>query len=416
MVKMEDVLRLLPGGDCNGFGGCGCLGCAECAQKITEVKNPALCPACSQNAANEIAQLLGADPVEVTEKVAFIRCSSSGSERIKAAGFDTCEGAKKRGFASGECQCGCLHIGSCMELCNFNAMYIEDGDIRIDKEVCNGCGACISGCPQDLITMVPRNATVFIPCASRNDEDITRQLCGSGCIGCGDCENACPENAVKIVDNCAVIDYEKCVGCIACSVKCRKKIVVDTLHNLAKHKEQVAFVRCCGGKKAFEAFSELGVQDCKEASKLRNEWGDLCKLGCVGLENCTKVCRFSAIEMVDGSARVDVGKCVGCLDCVDACPNNLIVPIPYKGTKMVACVSSLEEKEKLKLCGYGCIGCGDCEANCPENNIQVTDSCAVVDPEHCENCNICTYVCSKYVLREINVPEYTYLQREALGR
>ena len=42
------------------------------------------------------------------------------------------------------------------------------------------------------------------------------------------------------------------------------------------------------------------------------------------------------------------------------------------------------------------------------------DKHAVVDPELCENCNVCQYVCSRRIIKEQVVPEYNYLQREAL--
>lgn len=43
------------------------------------------------------------------------------------------------------------------------------------------------------------------------------------------------------------------------------------------------------------------------------------------------------------------------------------------------------------------------------------DKHAVIDHELCENCNVCQYVCSRRIIKEMEVPEYTYLQREALG-
>ena len=65
--------------------------------------------------------------------------------------------------------------------------------------------------------MIPRDATNFIPCSNGDeDDDRVRETCGFGCIGCGDCVRACPEGAVDIVAYNAVIDYDKCVGCVAC--------------------------------------------------------------------------------------------------------------------------------------------------------------------------------------------------------
>lgn len=61
---------------------------------------------------------------------------------------------------------------------------------------------------------------------------------------------ACPNDAIEMVvgdkidGRYAKIDYSKCEGCVTCTVKCRKKIIVDTLHDLTKLKEDVAFVKC----------------------------------------------------------------------------------------------------------------------------------------------------------------------------
>jgi len=53
--------------------------------------------------------------------------------------------------------------------------------------------------------------------------------------------------------------------------------------------------------------------------------------------------------------------------------------------------------------------------NCPNGAIFFEGCHAVVDTELCENCNVCQYVCFKGVIQERAVPEYNYLQRDALG-
>ncbi len=40
---------------------------------------------------------------------------------------------------------------------------------------------------------------------------------------------------------------------------------------------------------------------------------------------------------------------------------------------------------------------------------------AVIDPDLCENCQVCQYMCQRGIIQEREVPEYNYLQRAALG-
>ena len=39
----------------------------------------------------------------------------------------------------------------------------------------------------------------------------------------------------------------------------------------------------------------------------------------------------------------------------------------------------------------------------------------VIDPAICEDCHVCQYVCPRDVIKQQEVPEYIFLQREALG-
>lgn len=414
---VNEILKVLPGGDCGGYGGCGFATCERCAEEILKSGKPALCPACNQEQIDTIAEALGVPSAPAYENVAFIRCNGDAAGRTRITGMESCEAFVKLGFNDGECRYGCVGIGSCVDVCKFDAMTIDD-DYRvwIDREKCTGCQACLNICPQLLVQMVPPETSTFIPCMSQLEEENTRKICGYGCIGCGECVDACPQQAVKIVDNHAEIDYDLCVGCIACSVKCKKKIIVDTAHDLTKLKETVAFVKCNGGQKAQQRFNALGIEDCATAAKLNLDYMGLCKEGCTGLGNCTKVCRYDAIHIVNGTAQVDFEKCVGCLDCVHACPKNLIVEVPYVGSKLVACSSKAPVDHRDDLCLSGCIDCTDCANNCPNGAIRMFEQHALVDGNLCENCNVCTYMCSRGVINRMDVPEYNYLQKNALKR
>ena len=110
-----------------------------------------------------------------------------------------------------------------------------------------------------------------------------------------------------------------------------------------------------------------GIFSCTAANALANV--QACKFGCLGFGDCTMVCQFDALEMVDGLATVDYEKCTGCGACSRACPRNLIEMVPFAQDNMmtVACSSKEKGKSTRGMCKVGCIGCGVCAKKSEQN-------------------------------------------------
>ena len=106
--------------------------------------------------------------------------------------------------------------------------------------------------------------------------------------------------------------------------------------------------------------------------------------------------------MVNGIAKVDPTKCIGCGMCTRECPNHLFKLI--KDTTRVIVVCSNHEKGAItrKACTNGCIACGKCEKTCPHDAIHVVDNLATIDYDKCTGCGACVGVCPTHCIHEGN--------------
>lgn len=158
--------------------------------------------------------------------------------------------------------------------------------------------------------------------------------------------------------------------------------------------EQVAaFVRCNGSCEFTQHKMDYdGVTTCHGANQIFGGPQD-CRFGCMGFGDCEAVCDYDALHIVDGVAKVDPNKCVGCMKCVSACPKGLIKMLPAENTSIVACSNQDKGGAVGKICAVGCITCSRCVKACPEDAIKIENNVAVIDPERCTNCGACIEAC-----------------------
>lgn len=226
--REQAVLEVLPGNNC---GGCGYPGCSGLASAIAKGEAPVNgCPVGGQPVADKVAKIMGVESGDFVKKVAFVKCNGtceqsgslyeySGSADCRAASMAPAKGPKA-------CSYGCLGMGSCIKVCDKDAISIVNGIAVIDGSKCMGCGKCAKTCPRGLIEFVPENANVRVACSSKDRGPLVMKACKTGCIGCGICAKTCQYGAITVTDNVAHIDYEKCTKCGECAQKCPKKIIL----------------------------------------------------------------------------------------------------------------------------------------------------------------------------------------------
>ena len=227
--KEEAVLEALPGNNCGGCGFAGCSGLAAAIAKGDAAVSD--CPVGGDPVANKIAEIMGVEAGTSERQGAFIKCAGTcevAKNNYEYTGTESCAFmAFVPGGGPKTCNHGCMGFGDCMRACPFNAIEIVDGVAVVNKEACKACKKCIEACPKNLIELVPYEdkRKVKVHCNSKDKGKDVMKACSVGCIGCKICEKTCKFDAIHVVDNVAVVDYEKCIGCKACAKKCPKNII-----------------------------------------------------------------------------------------------------------------------------------------------------------------------------------------------
>ncbi len=286
--RVEKLIEILPGANC---GACGFPGCAGFAEALVAGKaTPTDCSPGGTEVAMAAGEILGTK-VELPEVKIVVRalCGrdiNTHKEKFKYDGIKDCASAVLLGGGGHlSCPYGCLGFESCMRVCPFEAIsFNEKGLPVVDKEKCTKCGNCVKECPKNLFELVPEPKKVHVLCSSKDKGAEVRKYCDVGCMACKLCEKNCAFDAIKVIDNLAVIDYDKCTECGVCVHKCPKNTIIFE----GGHTEQ----RC----------EIIDMKLAKENLKIEH-------------------CQFKGFEIAeDGTPSVNEKKCNGCGTCIAKLP------------------------------------------------------------------------------------------------
>ena len=242
--RVEIVADVLPNANC---GACGYPGCINFAEKVVAGSAPVdSCIPGGKAVTDRICEILGQETVASdTKKVAVIFCLGTkdiAPDKFEYHGVPDCKAAMMYGGGFKVCEYGCLGLGTCVEVCPFDALSMgEDGLPVVDWERCTACGICVKACPRGVIRILEADRpTRVVLCNSKARGRATRNACEVGCIGCKACVRACPQEAVVVENFLAYIDPAKCDFCGECIESCKRDIIKEL--DLTKEPDLVKMV------------------------------------------------------------------------------------------------------------------------------------------------------------------------------
>jgi len=123
----EEILALLPNGQC---GQCGYPGCSQAAKAMAKLEAaPSICPPGGAGLAKKIADVLGVSLEE----------GDIQGPMVAAISADECDGC-----------------GRCIKQCTYDAIVGATRQLHgVIADACTGCGGCLSVCPHQGISLYP---------------------------------------------------------------------------------------------------------------------------------------------------------------------------------------------------------------------------------------------------------------------
>ncbi len=209
--RIGEVEELLPHSNC---GACGLAGCRNFAENVVGGNiEPASCTVSTPDQVKSIAALLGVAAGEVEKRVARLACAGGkhvATMRAKYSGTSSCRAAAVTGGGGKSCAWGCLGLGDCGDVCDFDAIQMDKNGLPVvDLAKCTACGDCVDVCPKNLFSIHGVTHKLWMACRNEDDGDAAEAACEVACTACGRCVVDAVPGLIHLERNLAVIDYEK---------------------------------------------------------------------------------------------------------------------------------------------------------------------------------------------------------------
>jgi len=209
--RIDVVEAFLPRNNC---GACGRPGCRAFAEEVVAGSlSPANCTVASPDVRAEIAEYLGVDVGQATQRVARLMCAGGtdvAANRADYQGLETCKAAAAVAGGGKGCVWGCLGLADCEVACTFDAIVMNAVGLPVViPEKCPACGDCVRACPRDLFEILPLDYKLIVQCKSLLEGEAAERLCRVACNACGKCVLDAAPGVIEMKNGLAVIDYTR---------------------------------------------------------------------------------------------------------------------------------------------------------------------------------------------------------------